>query len=60
MSTRIQPKIATVKGPDAWFTGDVYVNAYYAGTEPSRMRLNLVRLSSRTRRTSPSRPGATS
>ena len=43
MSTRMQPKTPTVKGPDEWFTGDVYFNAYYAGEEPSRARLNLVR-----------------
>jgi quercetin dioxygenase-like cupin family protein len=39
----MQPKAPTVKGPAEWFTGDVYFNAYYAGTEPSRTRLNLVR-----------------
>jgi quercetin dioxygenase-like cupin family protein len=43
MSTQRQPKRPTVKGPDDWFTGDVYFNAYYAGEEPSRARLNLVR-----------------
>jgi quercetin dioxygenase-like cupin family protein len=43
MSTELQPKSPTVKGPAEWFTGDVYFNAYYAGTEPSRARLNLVR-----------------
>ena len=43
MSTERQPTTPTVKGPAAWFTGDVWFNAYYAGTEPSRSRLNLVR-----------------
>lgn len=43
MSTQKQAKIPTVKGPSDWFTGDVYFNAYYAGVEPSRARLNLVR-----------------
>ncbi|MFV0286668.1 MAG: cupin domain-containing protein [Demequina sp.] len=43
MSTDIQPKGPTVKGPAAWFTGDVYFNAYYSGTGASRTRLNLVR-----------------
>jgi quercetin dioxygenase-like cupin family protein len=43
MSTRKLPQEPTVKGPDEWFSGDVYFNAYYAGEEPSRARLNLVR-----------------
>lgn len=43
MSTERQPTTPTVKGPAAWFTGDVWFNAYYTGTEPSRSRLNLVR-----------------
>lgn len=43
MSTRKQPRRPTVKGPEEWFSGDVYFNAYYAGEEPSRTRLNLVR-----------------
>ena len=43
MTTQLQPKRPTVKGPDEWFTGDVYFNAYYVGEEPSRTRLNLVR-----------------
>ena len=38
MSTQRQPKRPTVKGPEEWFTGDVYFNAYYAGEEPSRAR----------------------
>ena len=43
MSTQRQPKTPTTKGPEAWFDGDVYFNAYYAGEPPSRTRLNLVR-----------------
>ncbi|ARU52949.1 cupin [Cellulosimicrobium cellulans] len=43
MSTERQPRTPTVKGPASWFTGDVWFDAYYAGTEPSRARLNLVR-----------------
>ncbi|WP_084103198.1 cupin domain-containing protein [Demequina sp. NBRC 110056] len=43
MSTERQQQGPTVKGPAEWFTGDVYFNAYYAGQEPSRARLNLVR-----------------
>lgn len=43
MSTSKQPKTPTVKGPEEWFDGDVYFNSYYAGQEPSRVRLNLVR-----------------
>ena len=43
MSTERQPKTPTAKGPEAWFDGDVYFNAYYKGDEPSRTRLNLVR-----------------
>ncbi len=43
MSTQIQTKTPTFKGPEQWFDGDVYVNAYYTGAEPSRARLNLVR-----------------
>ncbi|GLI27033.1 cupin [Agromyces rhizosphaerae] len=43
MSTRMQPKGATIKGPEQWFTGDVYFNPYYMGKPPSRTRVNLVR-----------------
>ena len=43
MSTQMQPKKPTAKGPADWFTGDVYFNQYYAGEAPSRTRLNLVR-----------------
>jgi hypothetical protein len=38
MSTRRQPQTPTMKGPAEWFTGDVYVNAYDKGAEPSRAR----------------------
>jgi hypothetical protein len=31
MSTDMQPESSTVKGPEAWFTGDVDFNAYDAG-----------------------------
>jgi quercetin dioxygenase-like cupin family protein len=43
MSTEMQPKSPTGKGPEEWFRGDVYFTSYYAGQEPSRARLNLVR-----------------
>jgi quercetin dioxygenase-like cupin family protein len=33
----------TAKGPDAWFTGDIYVTQIYSGTGPSRMTAALVR-----------------
>jgi quercetin dioxygenase-like cupin family protein len=33
----------TAKGPQAWFTGDVYVTPIYNGAEPSRMTVSLVR-----------------
>lgn len=29
MSTSRQPRAATAKGPEEWFSGDVYFNAYY-------------------------------
>jgi quercetin dioxygenase-like cupin family protein len=43
MSTQMQPKGATAKGPEQWFTGDVYFTVHYSGTAPSRARLYLVR-----------------
>jgi len=43
MSTVIQPKLPTAKGPNERFTGDVYFNSYFAGDGPSHARLNLVR-----------------
>ena len=33
----------TSKAPADWFTGDVWWDVIYAGQEPSRMRVNLVR-----------------
>ncbi|MET9070576.1 cupin domain-containing protein [Streptomyces sp. NPDC004232] len=33
----------TSKAPADWFTGDVWWDVIYAGQEPSRARLNLVR-----------------
>lgn len=41
--TEYLPKTPTRHGPAEWFTGDVYINAYYAGEGASRARLNLVR-----------------
>lgn len=43
MSTERIPQEPTARGPAEWFTGEVYLNVYYAGEEPSRARLNLVR-----------------
>ena len=37
------PIADTWKAPAEWFTGDVYVTPIYAGEEPSRARLSLVR-----------------
>jgi quercetin dioxygenase-like cupin family protein len=34
---------ATAKGPTEWFTGDVWFDVIHAGTEPSRVRANMVR-----------------
>lgn len=33
----------TSKAPAEWFTGDAWWDVLYAGQEPSRMRVNLVR-----------------
>lgn len=33
----------TFKGPESWFTGDVYGSPIYSGTDPSRMSATLVR-----------------
>jgi quercetin dioxygenase-like cupin family protein len=38
----IQPKRASVKGPAAQFTGDVWLDAIAQGAEPSRLRVNHV------------------
>ena len=34
--------IDTAKGPDAWFTGDVYIDAVAAAPAPARVQANLV------------------
>jgi quercetin dioxygenase-like cupin family protein len=34
--------IDTAKGPDAWFTGDVYIDPIAAATPPGRVQANLV------------------
>ncbi|MGV9774107.1 (R)-mandelonitrile lyase [Streptosporangium sp. NPDC003464] len=39
----VLPKRPTGKGPAEWFTGDVWFDVIHAGTEPSRMRVNVVR-----------------
>ena len=38
--TRTSPD--TVKGPDAWFTGDVYIDLVAATPAPGRVQANLV------------------
>ena len=32
----------TAKGPDAWFTGDVYIDSVAAAAAPARVQANLV------------------
>jgi quercetin dioxygenase-like cupin family protein len=34
--------IDTAKGPDSWFTGDVYIDAVAAAPAPGRVQANLV------------------
>ena len=34
--------IATAKGPDTWFTGDVYIDPVAAAPAPARVQANLV------------------
>jgi quercetin dioxygenase-like cupin family protein len=34
--------IDTAKGPSAWFTGDVYIDAVAAAPAPARVQANLV------------------
>ena len=34
--------IDTAKGPDSWFTGDVYIDAVAAASPPARAQVNLV------------------
>lgn len=33
----------TAKGPAEWFTGDVWFDVIHAGSDPSRVRVNMVR-----------------
>jgi quercetin dioxygenase-like cupin family protein len=40
---QIEPKPPTAKGPDAMFTGDVFLDSVVQGKEPSRVRVNAVR-----------------
>jgi quercetin dioxygenase-like cupin family protein len=40
---QLQSTRPTVKGPESYFTGDVYVTPIYNGQEPSRMTVALVR-----------------
>ena len=39
----IPAKPPTAKGPEEWFTGDVFLDAVVRGEEPSRVRVNAVR-----------------
>jgi quercetin dioxygenase-like cupin family protein len=39
----IQPQQASVKGPAAMFTGEVWYDVIAQGQEPSRLRVNIVR-----------------
>lgn len=39
----ILAKQPTTKGPAEMFTGDTWFDVIYAGQEPSRMRVNMVR-----------------
>jgi quercetin dioxygenase-like cupin family protein len=41
----ILPKPPSVKGPPAWFTGDVYFDVIARGDGESRVRVNTVRFS---------------
>jgi len=40
---QIEPKPPTAKGPDDWFTGDVFLDVIARGEEPSRVRVMAVR-----------------
>ena len=40
---RVLPKQPSSKGPEDWFTGDVWIDGIAAGEEPSRIRVNAVR-----------------
>ncbi len=39
----IRPKQPSVKGPEQFFTGDVWIDTVANGQEPSRIRVNVVR-----------------
>src|SRR3954454_16095155 len=41
--------IDTVKGPEDWFTGDVYIDAVAAAPAPARVQANLVHFTPRAR-----------
>jgi quercetin dioxygenase-like cupin family protein len=38
----MQPKKPSAKGPNEWFTGDVWIDAIAEGQEPSRIRVSAV------------------
>ncbi len=40
---QIVPKQPTVKGPEQWFTGDVWFDVIARAQEPGRARMNMVR-----------------
>lgn len=40
---QINPKQASIKGPEQFFTGDVWIDSIANGQEPSRIRVNAVR-----------------
>jgi quercetin dioxygenase-like cupin family protein len=41
-TVEVQPKKPSAKGPAAWFTGDVWIDAIAQGQEPSRIRVSAV------------------
>jgi quercetin dioxygenase-like cupin family protein len=43
LPVQIEPKPPTAKGPDDWFTGDVFLDVIARGEEPSRVRVMAVR-----------------
>jgi quercetin dioxygenase-like cupin family protein len=40
---QVQPSQPSAKGPDDWFTGDVWIDTIVRGDEPSRVRVSAVR-----------------
>ena len=38
----VPPNPPSAKGPDQWFTGEVWIDAIVRGEEPSRIRVNAV------------------